>query len=69
MFGFLGSSTESEADQEVSPLSELAVHVYKAVSWGVRSGEGKNTRFRESVFGVTFFSELVRRSSKVVSFI
>ena len=27
MFGFLGSSTESEADQEVSPLSELAVQV------------------------------------------
>lgn len=32
MFGFFGSSTESDADQDVSPLSELAVQVYKAVS-------------------------------------
>ncbi len=37
MLGFFGSSTEREADQEVSPLSELAVQVYKAVSWGDRS--------------------------------
>ena len=37
MFGFLGSSTESDADQEVSPLSELAVQVYRAVSCGDRS--------------------------------
>lgn len=27
MFGFLGSSTDREADQDVSPLSELAVQV------------------------------------------
>ena len=32
MFGFFGSSTESEADHDVSPLSELAVQVYRAVS-------------------------------------
>ena len=32
MLGFLGSSTDKEADQEVSPLSELAVQVYSAVS-------------------------------------
>ena len=32
MFGFLGSSTEMEADQEVSPLSEEAVQVYSPVS-------------------------------------
>lgn len=38
MLGFLGSSTDNEADQEVSPLSELAVQVYKAVSLGLKSG-------------------------------
>ena len=32
MFGFLGSSTEIDADQDVSPLSEEAVQVYKPVS-------------------------------------
>ena len=32
MFGFLGFSTESEADHDVSPLSELAVQVYNPVS-------------------------------------
>merc|ERR1719229_1732396 len=32
MFGLVGFSTESEADHDVSPLSELAVHVYSAVS-------------------------------------
>ena len=37
MFGFLGSSTDKEADQEVSPLSELAVQVYKAVSSPTKS--------------------------------
>ena len=37
MFGFVGFSTESEADHDVSPLSELAVHVYSAVSSSRRS--------------------------------
>ena len=37
MLGFLGSSTDKEADQEVSPLSELAVQVYKAVSSPTKS--------------------------------
>ena len=32
IFGFLGFSTESDADQDVSPLSELAVQVYNPVS-------------------------------------
>ena len=32
MFGFLGSSTEIDADQDVSPLSEEAVQVYNPVS-------------------------------------
>ena len=36
MLGFLGSSTEMEADQEVSPLSEDAVHVYSPVSSAFR---------------------------------
>ena len=39
ILGFFGSSTESEADQDVSPLSELAVHVYKAVSDFLRSAK------------------------------
>ena len=37
MFGFLGSSTDKLADQDVSPLSELAVQVYNAVSSGIKS--------------------------------
>ena len=37
ILGFLGSSTDKLADQDVSPLSELAVHVYKAVSCGTKS--------------------------------
>ena len=32
MFGFLGSSTDIDADQDVSPLSEEAVQVYNPVS-------------------------------------
>ena len=36
--GSLGSSTDSEADHEVSPLSEEAVQVYRAVSDFLRSG-------------------------------
>jgi len=32
MLGSLGSSTDKEADHEVSPLSELAVQVYNPVS-------------------------------------
>ena len=32
IFGFLGFSTESDADHDVSPLSELAVQVYNPVS-------------------------------------
>ena len=36
MFGFLGSSTEIDADQDVSPLSEDAVQVYKPVSSAFR---------------------------------
>ena len=36
MFGFFGSSTEIEADQDVSPLSEDAVHVYSPVSSALR---------------------------------
>jgi hypothetical protein len=36
MFGFLGSSTDKLADQDVSPLSELAVQVYNAVSSGIK---------------------------------
>ena len=39
MLGFVGFSTESEADHDVSPLSELAVHVYRAVSSSRRSDE------------------------------
>jgi hypothetical protein len=37
MLGFLGSSTDSDADQLVSPLSEEAVHVYRAVSSDFKS--------------------------------
>ena len=37
MLGFVGLSTDNEADQEVSPLSELAVQVYKAVSASFKS--------------------------------
>ena len=37
MLGFLGSSTDREADHDVSPLSELAVQVYRAVSSRTRS--------------------------------
>ena len=37
MLGFLGSSTDREADQDVSPDSELAVQVYRAVSDGRKS--------------------------------
>jgi hypothetical protein len=37
IFGFLGSSTVTWADQLVSPLAELAVHVYRPVSLGRRS--------------------------------
>ena len=37
MLGLVGFSTESDADHEVSPLSELAVHVYRAVSSSRRS--------------------------------
>ena len=37
IFGFFGSSTDKLADQDVSPLSELAVHVYRAVSFGTKS--------------------------------
>jgi hypothetical protein len=32
IFGFLGFSTERDADHDVSPLSELAVQVYNPVS-------------------------------------
>ena len=39
MFGFLGSSTVMNADQEVSPDSELAVQVYIPVSDTARSEE------------------------------
>ena len=39
MFGFLGSSTVMNADQEVSPDSELAVQVYIPVSDAARSEE------------------------------
>ena len=50
MFGFLGSSTDKLADQDVSPLSELAVQVYNAVSSGIKSIR-KNTRlfFRKCI--------------------
>ena len=37
MLGFFGSSTDKLADHDVSPLSELAVHVYSAVSFGTKS--------------------------------
>ena len=37
MFGFFGSSTEIDADHEVSPLSDEAVQVYKPVSSAFRS--------------------------------
>jgi hypothetical protein len=37
MFGFFGSSTVMWADQLVSPLAEVAVHVYRPVSPGPRS--------------------------------
>ena len=37
IFGFFGSSTDKLADQDVSPLSELAVHVYRAVSFATKS--------------------------------
>ena len=39
MFGFLGSSTVMNADQDVSPDSELAVQVYIPVSEAARSEE------------------------------
>ena len=39
MFGFLGSSTVMNADQDVSPDSELAVQVYIPVSDAARSEE------------------------------
>lgn len=42
MLGFLGSLTVKEADQEVSPLSELAVQVYKAESVDFKSVKNKN---------------------------
>ena len=38
IFGFLGFSTESDADHDVSPLSELAVQVYNPVSSVFKSG-------------------------------
>ena len=37
MFGFLGSSTDIDADQDVSPLSEDAVQVYNPVSSAFKS--------------------------------
>ena len=37
MLGFLGSSTVMNADQEVSPDSELAVQVYIPVSEAAKS--------------------------------
>ena len=41
MFGFLGSSTVMNADQDVSPDSELAVQVYIPVSEEARSEESQ----------------------------
>ncbi len=41
MFGFFGSSTVMWADQLVSPLAEVAVHVYRPVSPGPRSEQEK----------------------------
>ncbi len=45
MFGFLGFSTDSDADQDVSPLSELAVQVYKPVSSGVKSEKSNSLTY------------------------
>ena len=45
MLGFLGSSTDKEADQEVSPLSELAVQVYSAVSSLTKSEKKLNKMY------------------------
>jgi hypothetical protein len=42
MFGFFGSSTVMWADQLVSPLAEVAVHVYRPVSPGPRSEQERH---------------------------
>ena len=64
MLGFLGSSTDKEADQEVSPLSELAVQVYKAVSSPTKSEkkQGKNVCKETAVRPICYCLLASRRS-------
>ena len=57
MLGFLGSSTDKLADQDVSPLSELAVQVYNAVSSGIKSIETQIYSFvRAYSYSIYFYS-------------